>query len=268
MCTLVFRAILEENPGCQITFLSRFPDVFRGHPALHGVEAFLPEHRSGAIALKYDQVLPPRKSLPGLMAECVGLRKVSGGVWMPHLAEATSPGPMENLPRPIVVLQPRASAWTPNKQWPVERWRELVKLLLASHSVVELGHESVMDAGWTHTRFLSLCGQTSLAEFMGAIRQADVFAGPPSGGMHVASAFGVRSVILFGGYESPGGYGYATVEAFFSRVECAPCWKSDGCPHSLKCLKQIEVDSVVNRIRAAPGCSPEVPAGRSSGQDD
>lgn len=249
MCSLVFQAIVTKNPDCRITYLSRFPDLFRGHPALHAVEPFLPEHRRGAIGLRYDQVLPPMKSLPEMMAECVGLRNVSGGVWMPHLENFSVPSAMDRLPRPIVVVQPRASAWTPNKQWPEERWRELVKRLVATHSVVEVGHESVMEPGWGDSRFLSLCGGTDLGGFLGTIRSSDLFVGPPSGGMHAASLCGVRSVIIFGGYEHPAGYGYPTIEPLYSPVECAPCWKSDDCPFGRKCLWQIEVESVLGKIK-------------------
>ena len=100
-------------------------------------------------------------------------------------------------------------------------------------------------------RFHSFAGATTLEEFAWIISQAAVFVGPSSGGMHLANAFQVRSVIIFGGYESPEGYQYPRTQAFDSAVSCAQCWLTTPCPYKLKCLTAIHPEDVFRAVRAA-----------------
>jgi ADP-heptose:LPS heptosyltransferase len=257
MCTAVFGAIKEVNKDCRITFSTRYPEIFNGHPNLDEVVPFDRASLGKAVELGYDRVLPPARPLAVLMAECVGLRTSRRNVELPHLrAQLVRPPLLDQLPGPIIVVQPLASRWTPNKEWPAAHWIELIQLLLREFSVVEVGHRS-LAAGRIHSpRFASVCESTSLLEFLSFISHADVFAGPPSGGMHVANGFEIPSVILFGGYESPKGYGYANVTPFYTSVPCAPCWLVDACPYSLKCLHAISPDAVAEAIRKAAFSAP------------
>ncbi len=96
--------------------------------------------------------------------------------------------------------------WTPNKVWPKELWRELIPALLDRFDVIEAGTEALFSPDEFGPGFHAWAGTTSLADFVWTLSQATVFVGPSSGGMHLANAFRVPSVILFGGYESPDGY--------------------------------------------------------------
>ena len=78
--------------------------------------------------------------------------------------------------------------------------------------------------------------------------QASVFAGPTSGGMHLANAFERPSVIIIGGYEGPKGYDYP-MTTFYTAVPCAPCWLGKECPHELRCHMAIEPAQVAAAVR-------------------
>jgi ADP-heptose:LPS heptosyltransferase len=158
---------------------------------------------------------------------------------------------IKSLSKPLIVIQPQASHWTPNKQWPTVAWIELIGKLATEFEVIEVGKETLFPRHEFGARFHSFAGATTSEEFAWIIAQAAVFVGPSSGGMHVANAFGVRSVIIFGGYESPEGYHYPRLQAFDSAVPCAQCWLTTPCPYDRKCLSAIQPEDVFHSVRAA-----------------
>jgi len=109
-----------------------------------------------------------------------------------------------------------------------------------------VGTEPVLPAKEMGERFATLAGRTSLDDLAYVISQADLFIGPSSSGMHLASAWDVPALIIFGGYESPAGYDYANVHPLYSPVPCAPCWRQ-SCPYELKCLHAIQPEMVIEQ---------------------
>jgi len=252
LCTPVFREIRRRNPGCHLTFLSRRPEVFRGNADLSDVELFSRERGTKAIHLRYDVALPPPRPLITLLAECVGLELHDNRLDPPRVDPSVEVrARMEVIASPRVIIQPQASGWTPNKQWPVESWRDLVIRLTEHFEVIEVGSQPLFGGENFGPRFHSLAGTTSVTEFAWVISQATVFVGPLSGGMHCAHAFGVPMVAIFGGYESPEGYDYPWDSCFFTPVECAPCWLATPCPYDRKCLRAIQPEEVFRAITEA-----------------
>lgn len=253
MCTAVFRAVREENPKCQIRFHTRYPELFADHKDVDVVEklnAGTPPPRR-LVELRYDRIIPPQRRLAQLMGECAGLRETKPQL---HLRQFEL---TENLksclagrPRPWILVQPRASKWTPNKHWPLERWAELSIQLSKHATVIETGTEAVLPGNLAEHGVLSLAGRTSLTEVAALFAASDLFIGPSSSGMHFANALGVPSVILFGGYEHPDGYCYKNVLPLGAQVPCAPCWLTTPCPVGLKCQHDIKVSMVLEAVRA------------------
>lgn len=241
MCTPIFREIKRRNPRCRVTFLSRHPELHRGNPHLDEVEPFSPDHAGGVYWLTYGPIHPPPRPLIELMAECIGLDFMSRELDPPAL----EPPPeirraIDAIPAPRIVIQPLSSRWTPNKNWPAESWAELVAMLAAKFDVIEVGGETLFPGREFGPRFHNFCGRTDLAGFAHAIRSAAVFIGPVSSGMHLANAFKVPAVVIYGGYESPAGHDYPNTVALYSPVPCAPCWLGSDCPYDRKCLRMIE----------------------------
>jgi ADP-heptose:LPS heptosyltransferase len=258
MCTPIFREIRRLNPGCHLIFVSRYPEMFQGNPSLNAVEFFPTSSFKNAICLRYQTVLPPPRPLITLLAECVGLSMASNRLDPPVVAPTPDlRARIAAIPGPRIVVQPQASHWTPNKQWPIESWRELLKLLLERFEVIEVGKQSLFNDLDLGLRFHKLAGETSMADFAWVVSQASVFIGPLSGGMHLANAFQVPMVVIIGGYEGPEGYKYPWVECFYSPVHCAPCWLTTPCPHELKCLRAIKPEQVFNAVMKAIAPVPE-----------
>jgi ADP-heptose:LPS heptosyltransferase len=250
MCTPVFREIKHRNPFCQITFLTHYPELHADNPYVDKLEIITTDHDQAFLQLRYQHAVPPSRPIITLMGECVGLQ------FRADKTECTVPpvkddfkSELERLPRPLIVIQTCASQWTPNKNWPTADWKELVDLLAATRvMVVEVGTATCLHPEPRTEFYRSFVGQTTVAELVKLICRADVFVGPVSGGMHIANACNIPSVIIYGGYESPDGHRHPNVHAFYSPVECAPCWLRERCPYDLKCMKMITPDMVYNAI--------------------
>ena len=249
MCTPIFREIRRLNPRCHITFLSRHQDVFERNPHLSAVERFTPAAAANAIYLQYNLVLPPPRPLVTLMAECVGLNLSASHLEPPIIDPSGSiQARIAEVPEPRILIQPQASRWTPNKQWPFASWTRLVEMLVERYHVIEVGTQSMFPQQQFGPRFHSFAGETTMQDFIWMISQAAVFVGPVSGGMHIANAYKIPSVVLFGGYEAPDGFDYPFAHRFFTPVDCAPCWLTTPCPFELKCLHAIHPDAVSRAV--------------------
>ena len=97
--------------------------------------------------------------------------------------------------RPYAVFHPMASA--PDKTWPAENF-----LAVARHLETQAGLEPIFIAGpgedlTAFGEFTTVSG-ASLAEIKSLLAGASFFAGNDSGPAHMAAAFGVPAVVLFG----------------------------------------------------------------------
>ena len=258
MCTPIFREIRRRNPQCRITYLSRYPEMFRSNPNVDAVEPYAADALRGAVQLSYLPVLPPPRPLITLMAECVGLELHAEQLDPPAVTPSEEiRRKVEAIAGPRILVQPRASQWTPNKKWPAESWRALIVKLTEQFEVIEVGTQPLFPGEDFGPRFHSFAGGTALADFVWMIGQGSVFVGPPSGGMHIANAFQIPSVIIFGGYESPAGYFFPRTDALYSCVPCAPCWLTTPCPYDLKCLRAITPERVFRAVGEAAGAGVE-----------
>jgi ADP-heptose:LPS heptosyltransferase len=245
MCLPIFEEIKRRNPSCRISFVTRRPDFFRHQPNVDEVLTEAPDRR--VMTLAYNFVIPPPRPLMSLMGECIGINARFPRI--PALRVTPSPAAkklIESLPGPLVVVQPVASGWTTNKNWPLPYWKQCARLLAVDFDVLEVGTHSVLPADEIGGRFVSMAGQTSLEDLAYLISKADLFIGPSSSGMHLANAYDVPALIIFGGYESPSGYDFANVHPLYSPVPCAPCWRQT-CPYDLKCLHAIQPGTVVEQ---------------------
>lgn len=247
MCTPIFREIKRRNPCCKITFIASHLDLFVGNPNIDELIPYSPDEARRAIMLGYNHAIPPPRPLISLMAECVGIKMFSNRL---DCAEPPSNPEIlrliETIPTPRIVIQTKASDWTPNKEWPAEYWQELIQRLAANFWVIEVGVRSPLPPSFQHPRMISLVGKTELCDFVAVIKRASIFVGPVSGGMHIANAFRIPAFILFGGYESPRGFAYSEVTPFFRPCDCF--WKTTPCPNGLRCMRSIKPEQVANAV--------------------
>jgi len=93
---------------------------------------------------------------------------------------------------------------------------------------------------------LNLAGSTTLRGLMALIRSCHLFITNDSGPMHIAAAFGVPLVAIFGSTD------HATTSPYTDRavivrkeIECAPC-KLRECPTDHRCMTAVLADDVIS----------------------
>ncbi len=153
-----------------------------------------------------------------------------------------------------------AAASLPAKQWPLERFAEVMKALRSSYPVRFIYTGAMGDSGLYEEierrgpfGGLNLCGSTSLRENVAVYQACDLFFGVDSGPMHMAAAAGVPVVALFGptdeGKWGPWGQGHTVIT---KRLSCYPC-KPHKCRDN-ECMRRISVadalDAVERTIRS------------------
>jgi len=96
---------------------------------------------------------------------------------------------------------------TPEKRWPVTRWRELIEQLIAAKPEVEVvlygtpADREITDAvcdGFAPEQVSNLAGQTNLSEFCDGLSSCAVVSCNDTGGMHLANMLGAPVVAVFG----------------------------------------------------------------------
>jgi len=149
-----------------------------------------------------------------------------------------------------------AAASLPAKQWPLDRFAEIMRTLRDQYQArfVYTGakadsplYEAIETQG--HFNGLNLCGVTSLRENIAVYRACDIFFGVDSGPMHMAAAAGVPVVALFGPTDErkwgPWGEGHSVVS---KRLACHPC-KPHKC-NNHRCMNQISADDALQAVEA------------------
>ncbi|MDQ6694902.1 MAG: glycosyltransferase family 9 protein [Chloroflexota bacterium] len=188
------------------------------------------------------------------VASLLGANRKAG--WRPHVPISQADRQVaarllgENIRQPVVAMHAGAGAYSRARIWPVERFAEVARGLVASHDarIVIVGGPGEEEGagvlegliGRTHT--LSLAGHTSIHETAAVLERCDLFVGNDSGPMHLAAAVGTPVVAIFGPsnshawgpYTPPGQESPHTVVA--RDLPCMPCFYrghslglKDGC---------------------------------------
>lgn len=150
----------------------------------------------------------------------------------------------------IVGLNPGAT-YGSAKRWPEERFATIGDWAAErwNAKVILFGSSSERDIGLRVSQRMqhapiNLCGLTTLGQVMALIKRCNFFVTNDSGLMHVAAAFHVPLVALFGptNHITTGPMsGNATIVRH--ALDCSPCLK-ETCPLDHRCMLSIEPDEV------------------------
>jgi ADP-heptose:LPS heptosyltransferase len=251
MCLAVVRAIRERNPAARIRFITNFHELLRGHPLLDEVlpsDALRTGRFPNLVSPRYEVFIPPTRHLIDYLGGSAGLRTVEHTIPLPdfrgELADIVTKLPPG---RPRIAVVRRAGFFTPNKDWPNDRWVTLIRRLAEAATVIDLGTEAAEPA--LAPNHLDLRGQTNVRQYCALIHGADLVISPPTSATHIAAAYGVPSVSIVGGYEAPANTFYRGNIQLTGNVPCAPCWRQEECPINRACLAQISVEQVLAAAR-------------------
>ena len=167
-------------------------------------------------------------------------------------------------PSDVVAWQPASN--NRKKDWPMERWREVLAAFPDTRFVAlgaAASREAVEALGLAHVE--NRCGATTLREAMSVIAGAAGFLGPDSGLTHVAACLG-RPTVCVGQnanlgtfFPYPDAYGFDNLRAVFHEDyrACAGCFMT--CRHEpialtwlkgAKCLRELPAGPVIEAVRA------------------
>ncbi|MBI5410611.1 MAG: lipopolysaccharide heptosyltransferase II [Nitrospirae bacterium] len=155
----------------------------------------------------------------------------------------------------IVGVNP-GSTYGGAKRWLPERFAETADRLARDRGgpvvIVGARGEEALGHAIAHkmaVKPLVLSGQTSIRELMAVIKRCKLFLTNDTGPMHIAAAFGVPVVALFGPTDhrntSPWGHRHTIVR---HPVDCSPCLLRE-CPIDHRCMTRIMVDEVVRAAK-------------------
>lgn len=227
-------------------------------PLLAGIPrrvGYLGEARVGFLThrLKNPRTKPPMVAFYSALAGEPGIEQDRPQLALPHAVIDTALQAHGLQQGGYIVFAPGAE-YGPAKRWPhygalAARLQEPV-LVLGSAKESELAQKIVEQAP---TRARNLAGRTSLAEAFALIAGARQVVSNDSGLMHVAAAFGVPQVALFGSsspLHTPPLNPRAQVlwlkqdPGYQPPLDCAPCFERE-CPLGhLRCLNDIAPERV------------------------
>ncbi len=155
-----------------------------------------------------------------------GLPKLSDGPTLtpPPAAVAT----VDALALPSRFIAIHCVANDTRRDWPADKWVELVARILAADptvTVVEVGLRPLLVPR-DNARQRALCGTLTLLETAEVIRRAHLFIGIDSGPAHLANAVGTPGVILLGTYA--GFCSYMPYSGGYASGETASIVRADG----------------------------------------
>ncbi len=152
----------------------------------------------------------------------------------------------------FVCLAPSA-AWE-MKRWPLDHWKELIRLKSTTRFVVLGGPADTFCDELVEVapdRVLNLAGKLSIIESCYAVSKANALVSADTGLIHVADILGVKGLSLVG----PTAFGFPTntnIETLEVDLPCRPCTK-DGrgdCSQEVwqKCMVDIRPDTVSSKL--------------------
>lgn len=165
-------------------------------------------------------------NLLDVQCQAAGLPKLTDGPVIASPPAAVATVNVLALPSRFIVIH--CASNDPRRDWPVDKWRELLnRILAADHTVtiVEVGLRPlcVQRDG---ARQRALCGTLTLLETAEVIRRADLFIGIDSGPAHLANAVATPGVILLGTYA--GFRSYMPYSGGYETGQAADIIRTDG----------------------------------------
>ncbi len=143
----------------------------------------------------------------------------------------------------------------PGARWKTKRWLpanfgklasmlDIKTVIVGSSSDAEIAKGIEFCSGG---KALSIAGKTDIKELISIIRGARYVITNDSGPMHIAAAFGVPVVAIFGPTNpvrtGPYGRNHIIVK---SDIRCAPCYKKNC--KSVKCMNDVSVEKVYKAV--------------------
>lgn len=267
---LIPRGGAEPFFSAHAAWLMEIPRIYGYSSKLEPERSFMWYHAEVLMSGVVDRKGHLHESMRALeVGELAGL--ISSGIWsadgaIDGLKKLASQQNFEEIASKVglrpddeyAVIAPGAGA--ARRQWPAERFREIVRrleeitdmriLIIGSRSELSIGEAIAQGFG---TRARCIAGQLTLPQLVGLLSRARIFVGNDSGPGHIAGGLGVPTVSL-NAYPIDGPAGHhqsparnrppgPRVEVLQPQKLLSPCQEECGASE-VHCLGQIQVAEV------------------------
>ena len=163
--------------------------------------------------------------------------------WLGHLSDDAG--------RVWIAVGPRSKM--PAKRWPLRRFEELIRRLIAEFDVWPVvfgGEEDQVFGDWLigerWGRGYNAAGVLGVRPSLAAMKRCQMFVGNDTGTMHMAAAVGVPCVAIFSSRVHPGLWYPAgpNNRIFRTTIECEGCQLMECVERNNSCINAISVDAV------------------------
>jgi ADP-heptose:LPS heptosyltransferase len=147
--------------------------------------------------------------------------------------------------KPIISICTKSKE--PVKNWPVDYWTELIKILTSKFSVIHLGDEKEP----IFKNVIRYAGLHTMRESAALLSISKLFIGPDSLLMHIANGLKIKSIIIFGGSRPVECFGYEENINLSCSPVCSPCWIHEGhetCSYDVECMRAISVQQISSNV--------------------
>ena len=259
LCTVMFRELRRRNQH-KFWVASKYPQLYLYNK---DIQVVIPPYDRFDIVMKrlgakvvypwytsynpaYDRDDPiPEQHIISVMCQKAG---ITGTITLkPYLVlheSETQQGQV--VPRQIAIQSSGLNAQHAmnNKDWFIEGYQGVVSSLKSKYNFVQIGSPSDPPLEGA----LDLRGKTTLRQTAAVLSRSLAFVGQVGFLMHLARAVDCRSVIVYGGRETPTQSGYSCNENLYSEVSCSPCWRLNTCQYDKECMQMISATDVVSAI--------------------
>lgn len=197
LLTPIIRALKQRNPQCSIWVETQCPAMLYGNKHIEKLgPAIAPNPDTDVFNLNGAYEMRPQLPYTDAYAEAMGLKV---GEWENRLEMELSTADLawakDKIPGEYIVFHTGPTAWK-CRNWPNANWEQAIKSTAEFHRCVIIGSE--VTPGLNVAKALDLRGRTTLGQMAAVVSRAKLLVGIDSLGIHVAQAFGVPVVGLFG----------------------------------------------------------------------
>ncbi|MCR4279965.1 MAG: glycosyltransferase family 9 protein [Candidatus Komeilibacteria bacterium] len=198
MGTGVVAAWKKKYPHCDITVITKHPEIYSGNKNVSTIERKF-RFRNWPVAwlmYEHNDLVGDNKTvhIRQIMASMVGINKTEDNNLFVEKSEMPFFYEEHLQDKRYAVIQPAGGGWDRRRDWAEEKWSELIKRLESENYIVYIIGDQKGDLGGGIDRR----GRQSLTESMLMIKYATCFLGVNSFGEQAAAAFGVPSLIIYG----------------------------------------------------------------------
>ena len=168
--------------------------------------------------------------------------------------------PKHQYDKPSLGINPGAT-YGSAKRWYPDKFAEVAKAFSSQYQIIIFGGPSEVDMGADIEKrlqemgihnYINLAGKTNIQELCSHIGGLDIFITNDSGPMHVAAAYEVPTVAIFGPTRHAETCQWKNERSSIVRrddVPCAPCMKRT-CPlKHHECMTKIEASDVIEAVK-------------------